>query len=147
MEEQKTECPFCKINKEKTRILEESEHSTVVLSNPRLMEGHCLVIPKRHIEKISELEETELNDLMNLVTKFQERILSNLSKGCDIRQNYRPFQKQDRLKVNHLHIHLQPRELFDELYERSQITEKEIFKDLTGSEIKRVSGLLDKQKP
>ncbi len=138
------ECPFCKINEEKTRVLEESEHSLVILSNPRLMEGHTLVIPKRHIEKLSELEENELKDLMKMVIKFQDKILSKIAKGCDIRQNYRPFLKQDKLKVNHLHIHLHPREFLDELYGKCQLFEKDIFKDLEDEEKDRIFGLLTK---
>lgn len=51
--------------------------------------------------------------------------------GCDIRQNYRPFQKESNLKVNHLHFHVIPRELEDELYQKSMIYEKEVFKPLT----------------
>ena len=69
-----------------------------------------------------------------------------MTKGCDIKQNYRPFQKQTKLKVNHLHIHLQPRELFDNLYEKSQIFEKEIFSDLEDVEKERIFGILTKPK-
>ena len=132
-------CPFCEINNEKTRIVDEGKHVLVILSNPKLMEGHILIVPKRHIERLSELEDYELKELMNKVIEFQEKILTRISKGCDIRQNYRPFQKQDNLKVNHLHIHLQPRELFDELYEKCQIFEKDIFRNLEESKIKKIS--------
>jgi len=52
-------CVFCEINKEKTRIIEEKEYTLVILSNPRLTEGHLLIIPKRHVEKISELNKEE----------------------------------------------------------------------------------------
>ena len=134
-------CPFCEINKEKTRIINESEHTLVIMSNPRLMEGHLLIIPKRHIEKMSELKDYELRELVNKIIEFQEKILTRFSKGCDIKQNYRPFQKQDSLKVNHLHFHLQPRELFDELYEKCQIFEKEIFKNLEEKEINKIFSL------
>lgn len=136
-------CPFCEISKEKARIVAEGEHSFVILSNPRLMDGHVLVIPKRHVEKLSELEDYELKELMSKVVEFQEKILAKISKGCDIRQNYRPFQKQDSLKVNHLHIHLQPRELFDELYAKCQVFETNIFKSLKDDEIKKILEILE----
>jgi len=128
-------CPFCHINKEKTRIIKEKKHIFVALSNPRLMPGHLLIIPKRHVEKLSELTEEEKNELFNTTIEFQEKILSKTACGCDIRINYRPFQKQDNLKINHLHVHLQPRELFDELYKKCQIFEKDIFKKLTKKEM------------
>jgi len=128
-------CPFCNINKEKTRIIKEKDNVKVILSNPRLMPGHLLVIPKKHVEKLSELNEDEKKDLFETVIEFQEKILKTFSSGCDIRLNYRPFQKQNDLKVNHLHIHLQPRELEDELYQKCQIFETNIFNKLNQEEI------------
>jgi len=130
-------CPFCNNIEPKSRILAETDHSIIILSNPALVKAHILVIPKKHVEKISELTRTELDDLINQVLKFQKIILKKF-KGCDIRQNYRPFQKQNDLKVDHLHIHLQPRELFDELYEKCQIKERDIFRKLNQEELDEI---------
>ena len=135
-------CPFCEINMEKTRILAEKKYVRVIFSNPRLMTGHLLITPKRHVERISELDNNEKEELLETIIEYQEKIIKNVSSGCDIRQNYRPFQKQDNLKVNHLHIHLQPRELYDELYKRSQIHEKEMFEELKKEELERMTKLL-----
>lgn len=128
-------CPFCEIDKEKTRIIYKGKHCLVILSNPRLMPGHLLVVPKRHVEKLSELKEVERKELFELTIKFQEEILKKIANGCDIRQNYRPFQKQTNLKIHHLHIHLQPREFKDELYSVSQTYETDLFKPLNESEL------------
>lgn len=136
------DCRFCKINEIKTRILEEKKFVRVILSNPRLMSGHVLIIPKRHVHKISELDLEEKKELFDTVVEFQEKIINKVASGCDIRQNYRPFQKEDDLKVNHLHIHLQPRELFDELYEKCQIHEKGVFKELKKEEAEKIISLL-----
>jgi len=127
-------CVFCKLDSVKERVVGETENTVAILSNPSLVKGHVLVIPKRHVEKLSELNKQEITELMEHVVKIQEGLLKKF-KGCDIRQNYRPFQKEDRLKVNHLHIHIQPRELFDELYEKCQIHEKDIFQDLNESDL------------
>jgi len=62
------------------------------------MPGHLLVVPKRHVEKLSALQEDERRELFEKVIQFQEKILSKLASGCDIKQNYRPFQKQSNLK-------------------------------------------------
>jgi len=136
-------CPFCNIDKEGTKIIKEGKYNYVCFSNPRLMDGHLLVIPKRHIERLSELSKDEKEELFDLVIEYQEKILENIAKGCDIRQNYRPFQKQDDLKLDHLHIHLHPREFKDELYQKSQIFEKDIFRKLTQEEINKISKLLE----
>lgn len=136
-----TNCPFCKINKKKTWIIEQSEFSIVIFSSPRIMPGHLLTIPKRHVEKLSELTESELNNLIKLTIKYQEKIIKNIAPGCDIRQHYRPFIKDGKLKVSHLHFHLHPRwpNVKDELYVKCQIHEEKIFKPLTISEINEIT--------
>ena len=136
------DCPFCIINKEKTKIIKEGKYAFVIFSNPRLMPGHLLVVPKRHVEKLSQLKIEERNELMDMMMEFQERILQNVASGCDIRQNHRPFQKQSNIKVHHLHIHLQPRELKDKLYEKCQIHETDIFQKLTSEAVEGMIKLL-----
>lgn len=42
--------------------------------------------------------------------------------------------KQSRLKIDHLHFHLLPREFEDELYQKCQIYETDIFRMLTEEE-------------
>ena len=94
-------CPFCNIQTKRTRIIRKGKHTLVILSNPRLVEGHLLVIPKRHIVKMSELNKEEKEELLDTVIEFQEKIISRFASGCDIRQNYRPFQKEDGIKIDH----------------------------------------------
>jgi diadenosine tetraphosphate (Ap4A) HIT family hydrolase len=133
------ECPFCDISKEKNEILKEGRFFYVILSNPSLMEGHTLIVPKRHLENVKELNGDEERELFGLIREFEEKILKNLSSGCDFKQNYRPFMKQGKLKVNHLHFHLQPRDLYDELYEKCQKFETEIFKELSKDELEKAA--------
>ena len=49
------ECPFCNGIEPRSRIIDETRETITILSNPALVRGHCLVIPKRHVEKLSEL--------------------------------------------------------------------------------------------
>ncbi len=135
-------CPFCTIDKEKTRIIEKGKHTLVFLSNPRLMRGHLLVAPIKHREKLSQLTKKEILELLQMLVKYEEKILKKLAPGCDIRQNYRPFIPQGKVKVNHLHFHLQPRSNKDAVYKKSQIKENELFKDLAKEEIKSLVKLL-----
>jgi len=130
-------CPFCYINPEKTRIIYSKPLTMVILSNPRLVTGHLLVIPKKHVEKLTELTQEEKNELINTVINFQEKILSKISKGCDIRQNYHPFQKQNKIKVDHLHIHLIPRSLHDKLFLKIQIHETKLFAMMNNEELEQ----------
>ena len=112
-----------------------------MFSNPRLMEGHLLIIPKRHVERLSELNEQEKKDLLETVIEFEEKLLK-VFPGCDIRQNYRPFIKQSDYKVDHLHVHLQPRTMEDDLYKKVQVFEKDVFKRSTKDEENKLIKLL-----
>ena len=101
------------------------------------MPGHFLIIPKRHVERLSELTKEERQDLLEEVTYLQEKIIAKLAPGCDVCQHYRPFIPDNKLKVSHLHFHLRPRKLDDELYLKVQIHEKEMFKSVEEGEVEK----------
>lgn len=127
-------CPFCDLSNQKRLILQETGLSYVFLSNPRLMPGHTLITPKRHVERLGQLQIQEQLDIARLTVIWQEKLLKAGAVGCDIRQNYRPFIPDNGLKVGHLHIHLQPRDLNDELFRESQEKELGLFQPLSDEE-------------
>jgi diadenosine tetraphosphate (Ap4A) HIT family hydrolase len=134
-------CKFCDLNKEE--IIRETENTITILSNPYLMEGHSLVIPKLHVEKLSELSNKIRYELIDEVMNVQELLIKNLDvSGCDLRCNYRPFLPDNNLKVSHLHFHVIPRYFGDELYEKSMIHEKQVFTALTPDLTKFLIGRL-----
>lgn len=132
-------CPFCE---PKDRVLKENEHALMLLSNPRKMPGHFLVIPKRHVEKPWKLTKDELGDIFDLIFFIEKKIIGKLGDGCDIRQNYRPFLEQSKLKVDHVHFHVYPRYYEDYLYKVSEKFETDLFTDLDESEHDEVAKLL-----
>lgn len=126
-------CTFCTIiNEETERIVAYRPHCYALLSDPRLVPGHLLVIPRRHVERPSEMTTEERGDLFDTLLFFQDKILSTAG-GCDIRQHCKPFLPESRLKVNHVHFHLLPRELNDALHEKTKQSD-ELFMDLSDSE-------------
>ncbi len=125
-------CPFCKI--ERSLLVKNGKFVYVQLSNPRLVDGHMLVIPKRHVEYLHELNEEERKELFDVIIEIQQKVLDRFSSGCDIRQNCRPFLPEGRLKVNHVHIHIIPREKDDELHQKSMKFQDELFRELTEEE-------------
>jgi diadenosine tetraphosphate (Ap4A) HIT family hydrolase len=133
------DCPFCDT---KDRVLKENELAKVILSNPRKVPGHFLVVPKRHVEKPWDLRAAELEDIFKLIFVLEERILGKLGTGVDIRQNYRPFLAQNRLKVDHAHFHVIPRSLDDYIYQMSEKYETDLFADLDDLESDEVAKLL-----
>jgi len=134
-----TACPFCN---SKDRILKENESAILILSNARKVPGHVLVLPKRHVEEPWELMSNELRDIFELIFFAERRMLGNLGEGVDIRQNYRPFKKQDALKKNHVLFHVIPRAKDDYLYTVSEKFERDLFTELDDLERGEVEKLL-----
>lgn len=138
-------CPFCTTVRSEGRILKDGKYSFVIFSNPRLMPGHLLVIPKRHIEgRIEELSREERNEIFDLLAEFQTKILERLAAGCDIRQNYKPYVENSETHVNHMHFHLYPRENKDELYEKVDVHRKSLYQPLPDEEKERLFDLLSR---
>lgn len=134
------ECPFCDLENENEhkRVYKTTKNFVVIFSNPFKMPGHLLVIPKRHIEATWEMTSEEKSELFDLLFGLQKCIVENFSSGCDIRQNYRPFLKQSKYKVDHIHFHLMPREFDDELFVECEIDENKLWKDLTPVVIEKI---------
>ncbi len=138
------DCPFCVLTeKDRGRIVHQGDQVTVLLSDPCLMRGHLLVIPKRHIEKPWELLPEERREVFDTLLDFQRKFVSAFSTGCDIREHYRPFLAPSATKVNHLHFHLHPRELEDALYQKSQIGERELWQALSDEEASAMRKVLE----
>lgn len=133
------DCPFCKLS---DRILRENNSAQVILSNPRKVPGHFLVIPKRHVEKPWELTSEEVTDIFKHINFIEQKIVGKLGDGCDIRQNYRPFLKQSQLKVDHVHFHVIPRSLEDYIYSVSEKFETDLFAALDEAEAAEVASLI-----
>ena len=133
------DCPFCNPTE---KVLKENEHAQALLSNPHKVPGHFLVIPKRHIEKPWELTDDELKSIFDLIFFIEQKIIGKLGDGCDIRQNYRPFLKQDELKVNHMTFHVIPRSLNDYLHTVAEQYEEGLFAELDDMERDAVAKLL-----
>ena len=95
------------------------------------MKGHSLVIPRLHVERLSELPQKIKYELIDEAINIQELLMQRLqTPGCDLRQHYRPFLPNSKFKVDHLHLHVIPRFPGDELYQKSMIHETEVFTDL-----------------
>ena len=134
------DCPFCNL---KDRLIRENEHVFVLLSNPRKVPGHVLVIPKRHVEEPWELTAEERRDIFALTDDVTKRLVAaKLGDGVDMRQNYRPFMQQGKLSVRHIHFHLIPRMQDDYIYQISEKYDTELFANIDESEAKEVTKLL-----
>ena len=132
------ECPFCNLG---DRILLENEHANPFLSNPRKVKGQVLITPKRHIEQSWEMSDEELLAVFSLIKVAQHKLIAEFGGGVDVKQNYRPFMKQGRVKVDHTHYHVYPRTSEDELYQQVERHETPMFINLSEDEEVKISGL------
>lgn len=131
-------CPFCNTS---DRVIKSNEHAVLILSNPRKVPGHALVVPKRHVEKPWEITPEERLAIFELIDETEQKLIAaGLGDGCDVRQNYRPFQAQgSRVKVNHVHYHVIPRAAEDYIYMISEKYDTELFADLDPKEAAAVT--------
>ena len=132
-------CPFCHL---KSGILLQNNLAVAFLSDPRKVKGHFLVTTKRHIEQPWSMTPEELQSVYELIFKIEQAFVGKLGTGLDIRQNYRPFMEQDRLKVDHIHYHVLPRAKFDRIYDVAERYDTVLFKKLTNQEQTDISNLL-----
>ena len=96
-------CIFCN----PTDIVINGEYAYSRLDGFPVSEGHCLIIPKRHVGSIDELDDMELKDLYSVLHQTKVLLLETyLPDGFNIGINEGEAAGQT---VPHLHIHLIPR--------------------------------------
>ncbi|MFF0001159.1 HIT family protein [Streptomyces avermitilis] len=110
-----SECVFCDIVSSRlhAEILFEDESTVAFLDNTAVMEGHTLVIPKRHAADIWEISQDDAAAVMrtaHTMAALLDRVFA--PDGMTLFQANRPAGWQD---VFHLHLHLVPRKGSDHL--------------------------------
>ena len=109
------DCIFCKIIKGEipSAKVYEDENCYSFLDIGPLSWGHTLVIPKKHVEHITQMSPDELAALTSVIPKLAEAVIKAAdAEGLNVLQNNGPVAGQ---AVPHLHIHLIPRHSGDGL--------------------------------
>jgi histidine triad (HIT) family protein len=128
------DCIFCKIIKGDipSYKIYEDEHVLAFLDITQATKGHTLVIPKKHVRNIFELDEETASNIFRVIPKISTALkLSFNPIGLNIvNNNERPLQA-----VFHYHIHLIPRYEEDGVVIKSKnnfgkVTDEE-YKELT----------------
>lgn len=108
-----TECPFCQIvaGARPAAVVFEDGTSMAFLDSRPVFPGHCLVIPKRHIETLAELSAGAIGPLFDHARRLALSMESGLgADGAFVAVNHRVSQS-----VPHLHVHVVPRKRKDGL--------------------------------
>ena len=106
-------CLFCGIISKETNssIVFEDGISTAFLDHRPLFPGHCLLVPKSHVETLSDLPTVLVGPFfknVQLLTRAVELALE--AEGSFVAMNNRVSQS-----VPHLHVHIVPRRKKDGL--------------------------------
>jgi histidine triad (HIT) family protein len=99
-------CTFCKIVREDDGLrVFEDEHTLAFLDHRPLFPGHCLVIPKAHLETINDLPNSLLAPFISNVRMLSAAVERAMhAEGTFIAANNRVSQS-----VPHFHVHIVPR--------------------------------------
>ena len=103
------ECVFCRINRGEipSTTIYENEEFRVMLDRFPASKGHILILPKKHIEDIYDLEPESAGRLFQLATMFSTIIKRTFANdGLNIIQNNGKAAGQT---VPHYHLHMIPR--------------------------------------
>jgi diadenosine tetraphosphate (Ap4A) HIT family hydrolase len=97
-------CPFCSPAK---APLSQNEFALVLADGFPVSEGHSLVVPRRHVASLFELEDAERAAVWSLVAEIRARLSTELHPdGFNIGVNDGVAAGQT---VMHAHVHVIPR--------------------------------------
>lgn len=102
-------CIFCEILEKKrdAHIIYQDKSHAAFLDKYPIDLGHALVIPKRHYERITDMEQGAVGELFSLVPGIANAILRATSADAfSLGQNNGKAAKQI---IPHVHVHIIPR--------------------------------------
>ncbi len=125
------ECVFCKIAvglKECYKVYENERTIAFLDINP-WVEGHTLVVPKNHVERLDELEKDDLISTFSAIKEVMRLLTLKLkAEGFNLVLNQGRVAGQE---ISHLHFHVFPRKWGDGgLFKPKRIDLEEVYKKI-----------------
>ena len=110
MKDPNNPCLFCNIKE--SGLVKENDLAYASYDSYPVSEGHCLIIPKRHVKDYFDLSNDEIIACNDLIKEIKNEIIEkdNSVKGFNIGSNAGKISGQSIL---HCHIHLIPRRAGD----------------------------------
>ena len=102
-------CIFCDIldGKRDGHIVYEDEYHIAFLDKYPIDDGHTLVIPKKHYERITDMDSYDVGKIVSIVPKIANAVL--LGAGADAFSLAQNNGKAAKQIIPHVHIHIIPR--------------------------------------
>lgn len=104
-------CAFCDLNVLEHQKFYEDELVLVLYSHKPILPGHCLVIPKRHVERFELLTDAEITQMGRVIKKVDQAVRRVFDTS-----SYLLLQKNGLevgQSVPHVHFHYIPRKTGD----------------------------------
>ncbi len=117
------DCIFCKIIKGEipSKVLYEDELVKVIMDVNPTVNGHALIIPKKHYTDYLELDQDIITHIWDAAKKMGPSIMDKLkAKSLTLLVNF-----GDDQQVKHFHMHLLPN--FGTMESKATKTSEEIF--------------------
>ncbi|MBR9679033.1 MAG: HIT family protein [Nanoarchaeota archaeon] len=111
-------CVFCKVgngNLPSFKIYETENYLAFLDLNP-IVEGHTLLIPKKHVETITELSLDALNKLGSALVEVEKILIKKYDQNINIYYKVGKYASQE---VPHAHYHFLPRKKVDRLWDKN----------------------------
>lgn len=124
-------CVFCKIidGSIPSYKLYENSFVTCFLDISQATKGHTLIVPKKHVENVFELDEVSAEEIMKAATHIANLLKEKLGvENVNLLNNSGPLAGQT---VMHFHLHVIPRYENDEI-NFHQVEHEPDFKALDG---------------
>ena len=113
MEDKRSADAFCSKSIEKG-IFYRSKHAFALCDIAPVTYGHSLVIPRRHVLDVTELDDAELLDLCHVISKVKPVILRLYGDSSNSYDLTAQIGEYSGMSVRHLHFHIIPRRKGDE---------------------------------
>ena len=105
-------CPFCKTSVLESQKFYEDELILVLYTHKPIMPGHCLIIPKRHVERFENLSDAEAIRICRTICKVDQAVSNVFGTST-----YLLLEKNGHeagQTVPHVHFHYIPRKTGDD---------------------------------
>ena len=106
-------CIFCRIvsGEIPAQVVHADDEHTVFLDHRPLFPGHCLVVPRAHVETLVDLPGDRVGPLFLLV----QRVTRAVERGMAADGVFNAINNRISQSVPHLHVHVIPRRKKDGL--------------------------------
>lgn len=105
-DELRNNCPFCDSRIDEAKF-SESENFLAIYNIAPILPGHSLIIPKRHVESLLELDDKEFYE-MTVFSRDITKMLIEIFKSSGFDWKIREGEDAGQ-SIPHLHIHMIPR--------------------------------------